>query len=129
MKSLNCVAVFCLLLVCVALPPLTFAGADGTIILRHPFPERFLGTRIPDSFLPLVTADGPGTRGTSDDEQRLADLGYKQELSRSWSAFSNFASSLRKTSSTLPTGPLRCLAMMISAMFCLTLSFSYWSGR
>jgi amino acid transporter len=27
----------------------------------------------------------------SDDEQRLAALGYKQELSRSWSGFSNFA--------------------------------------
>ena len=25
------------------------------------------------------------------DEQRLAELGYKQELSRSWSGFSNFA--------------------------------------
>ena len=34
-------------------------------------------------------------------------------------AFSNFASSLRKINSTLPTGPLRCLAMMISATFCL----------
>ena len=27
----------------------------------------------------------------SDDERRLADLGYKQELTRSWSGFSNFA--------------------------------------
>ena len=26
-----------------------------------------------------------------DDEQRLAELGYKQELHRSWSGFSNFA--------------------------------------
>src|SRR3954452_16023583 len=29
--------------------------------------------------------------GLSDDEQRLAELGYKQELNRSWSGFSNFA--------------------------------------
>src|SRR5918997_1790278 len=28
---------------------------------------------------------------TRDDEQRLADLGYKQELSRAWSGFTNFA--------------------------------------
>ena len=28
---------------------------------------------------------------TNDDEKRLAALGYKQELSRTWSAFSNFA--------------------------------------
>ena len=28
---------------------------------------------------------------TRRDEQRLAELGYKQELSRGWSAFTNFA--------------------------------------
>ena len=27
----------------------------------------------------------------SEDERLLAELGYKQELSRSWSGFSNFA--------------------------------------
>ena len=27
----------------------------------------------------------------NEDEQQLADLGYKQELSRTWSGFSNFA--------------------------------------
>ncbi|MGK8512948.1 amino acid permease [Nocardia asiatica] len=31
------------------------------------------------------------TRPPSDDERRLAELGYKQELARSWSGFSNFA--------------------------------------
>lgn len=30
-------------------------------------------------------------QGTSRDEQRLAELGYKQELSRAWSGFTNFA--------------------------------------
>ncbi|MGV9414658.1 amino acid permease [Nocardia sp. NPDC003693] len=34
-----------------------------------------------------MTATSP----PSDDERRLAELGYKQELSRSWSGFSNFA--------------------------------------
>src|SRR5665213_2696149 len=32
-----------------------------------------------------------GTQVLSSDEQRLADLGYKQELKRGWSSFSNFA--------------------------------------
>jgi amino acid transporter len=31
------------------------------------------------------------TQTTNDDEHRLAQLGYKQELSRTWSGFSNFA--------------------------------------
>ena len=33
----------------------------------------------------------PEATSLSEDEQRLAELGYKQELSRSWSGFSNFA--------------------------------------
>src|SRR5690349_24550761 len=42
------------------------------------------------------TADEPATAPTpgrtlSEDERRLAELGYKQELSRGWSAFTNFA--------------------------------------
>ena len=32
-----------------------------------------------------------GTEGLTLDEQRLAELGYKQELHRGWAAFSNFA--------------------------------------
>src|ERR1700747_3338138 len=35
----------------------------------------------------MSTAEG--TMGT--DEQKLAELGYKQELNRGWSGFSNFA--------------------------------------
>ena len=33
----------------------------------------------------------PGTTATTDDEARLAELGYRQELSRAWSGFTNFA--------------------------------------
>ena len=36
-----------------------------------------------------TTAPGPGIRDS--DEQRLAELGYAQELNRSWSGFQNFA--------------------------------------
>ena len=32
-----------------------------------------------------------GEETLSKDEQRLAELGYKQELKRGWSGFSNFA--------------------------------------
>ena len=33
----------------------------------------------------------PEATSMSADEQRLAELGYKQELNRTWSGFSNFA--------------------------------------
>jgi amino acid transporter len=42
----------------------------------------------------VATTDPPeGTQGVSrsEDEQRLHELGYKQELSRAWSGFTNFA--------------------------------------
>jgi amino acid transporter len=42
-----------------------------------------------------VAQDSVGAPGTAealgDDERQLADLGYKQELSRAWSSFTNFA--------------------------------------
>ncbi len=39
----------------------------------------------------MEAADPRTTPGRSDDEQKLADLGYKQDLNRGWSAFTNFA--------------------------------------
>ncbi len=32
-----------------------------------------------------------GAHALGSDEERLAELGYKQELNRGWSGFSNFA--------------------------------------
>ena len=39
----------------------------------------------------MTTADDPRTDVTTDDEKQLAELGYRQELSRAWSGFTNFA--------------------------------------
>ncbi|MGG5819823.1 HWE histidine kinase domain-containing protein [Falsiroseomonas sp. HW251] len=46
------------------LPPggsVTVADRSGTIVARAPLPDRFVGTRIPDEFLPLVHASQPGS--------------------------------------------------------------------
>ena len=40
---------------------------------------------------PPTTPPAAGDATVRDDEQRLAELGYKQELSRAWSGFTNFA--------------------------------------
>src|SRR3712207_4284912 len=39
----------------------------------------------------MSTTEHPHPEQLSDDERRLAELGYKQDLKRSWSSFSNFA--------------------------------------
>src|SRR5690242_4074028 len=61
-----------------------------------PFPCRvwtgFLARRYVEATSPLVRgALMAETTHLSDDERELARLGYKQELNRSWSGFSNFA--------------------------------------
>src|SRR5688572_18452013 len=46
--------------------------------------------RSPPARRSAVTTDSPA-RPLNADEQRLAELGYRQELRRKWSGFSNFA--------------------------------------
>ena len=41
--------------------------------------------------MPARLAGGLVSTSTHDDEKHLAELGYKQDLNRSWSSFSNFA--------------------------------------
>jgi amino acid transporter len=50
------------------------------------------------------TSEPPASKPLDDDEQALADLGYKQELSRAWSGFTNFAISF--TIISVLAGPL-----------------------
>ena len=54
---------------------LTFGAPYGRVQSRFDFPRN----------------EESVSQVTNDDEKRLAALGYKQELSRTWSAFSNFA--------------------------------------
>jgi PAS domain S-box-containing protein len=54
----------------------TIADRRGTILIREPSPERFVGTVIPSHFQPLLTAASPGsTEVTSQDGTRRI-LGY-----------------------------------------------------
>jgi amino acid transporter len=47
--------------------------------------------RAPDERTPEAPPGVPVDREAQDDERRLHELGYKQELSRAWSGFTNFA--------------------------------------
>jgi amino acid transporter len=49
------------------------------------------GPRAPDERTPEAPPGVPVDREAQDDERRLHELGYKQELSRAWSGFTNFA--------------------------------------
>jgi PAS domain S-box-containing protein len=61
------------------LPPdgnITVADRDGTILARQPLSERFVGTRIPDDFMRLVTAPMPGAQEVVSQDGTRRILGY-----------------------------------------------------
>jgi PAS domain S-box-containing protein len=55
---------------------LTVADRNGRILAREPFPERFVGTFIPDNFLDQFHAEKPGTREILSQDGTKRVLGY-----------------------------------------------------
>lgn len=55
---------------------LAIADGDGVLIAREPNPERFVGTRIPDAYQPLVRAAAPGTQEVMSQDGTRRVLGY-----------------------------------------------------
>ena len=55
---------------------LTVADRNGVLIVRHPFPERFVGTRIPAPFQTLLNEPGPGVRDLISQDGTRRVIGY-----------------------------------------------------
>ncbi len=55
---------------------LTVADRNGIIISREPFPEKFIGTRIPDAFSDLLTARSPGSFTADSQDGTTRIFGY-----------------------------------------------------
>lgn len=55
---------------------LTVADRNGVILAREPFPEKFVGTRIPAAYLGLVNAFAPGTIEVKSQDGTNRILGY-----------------------------------------------------
>ncbi len=61
------------------LPPdgsITMADNNGTIIARQPFPERFVGTRIPEAYLYLLREPAEGAIEVASQDGTRRVLGY-----------------------------------------------------
>ncbi len=63
---------------------LTIADRDGYIIARQPFPERFVGTRIPEPFRHLLVAAAPGTQEVLSQDGTRRVIGYYRQLRTAW---------------------------------------------
>lgn len=55
---------------------LTIADRTGTILAREPFPERFVGTQIPEAFMSLVEGTEPGARPVVGQDGTHRIIGY-----------------------------------------------------
>lgn len=55
----------------------TVADSEGVILAREPFPERFVGTRIPDAFQALIHAPGAGVIEVKSQDGTERVLGYQ----------------------------------------------------
>jgi PAS domain S-box-containing protein len=55
---------------------ITIADRNGVIIAREPFPDEFIGTRIPEQFQHLVTAPEPGSVEVRSQDGTRRVLGY-----------------------------------------------------
>ncbi len=55
---------------------LTIADRNGVIVAREPLPERFIGTRIPEAFIPLVKATEAGSREVLSQDGTRRIIGY-----------------------------------------------------
>lgn len=55
---------------------ITIADRKGVILARQPFPERFVGTRIPDAYQYLLTAQQPGTLDAKSQDGTERIIGY-----------------------------------------------------
>ncbi len=55
---------------------ITVADRQGVIVAREPFPDRFVGTRIPESFLHLLKAEKPGALEVTSQDGTRRMLGY-----------------------------------------------------
>ncbi|MBD9454275.1 MULTISPECIES: cache domain-containing protein [unclassified Rhizobium] len=55
----------------------TIADGKGTILARVPFPERFVGTVIPDKFQSLIHADEPGVIDVTSQDGTERILGFR----------------------------------------------------
>jgi two-component sensor histidine kinase len=55
---------------------LTIADRGGTILAREPFPEQFVGTRIPEAYMPLVEGEEPGALPVVSQDGTNRIIGY-----------------------------------------------------
>lgn len=103
---------------------LTIADRNGIILAREPYPDRFVGTRIPDDYQHLVRASTPGTLElTSQDGTRRVLAYYPSQETFYVSAGVSVESGLQQVGKVTRFG-LAVIALAIVGPFLVV----WWAG-
>jgi PAS domain S-box-containing protein len=107
---------------------ITVADRNGTIIAREPFPDRFVGTKIPAAFTHLVTAPASGAVEVMSQDGTRRVLGYAPIGVAPKGIYVSIGLSTKAAYSAINAAARRGF-MLIAAAFVLALSLAWLSGR
>jgi two-component sensor histidine kinase len=94
---------------------LTIADAQGVIIAREPFPDRFVGTAIPEGFMHLVRSDSPGTQEVVSQDGTRRIIGYIPAAGSPTGIYLSVGISVEEAFAEIDRGSARAAAIAISA--------------
>ena len=104
---------------------LTIADRTGTIIAREPFPGNFVGTQIPDSFMPRVTGSQSGTMQVVSQDGTERILGY-QPASRPLGLYVSAGSGVADAMAAINDATLRGVILALGGgLIALLLALSF----
>jgi len=107
---------------------LTIADRDGTIVAREPLPERFVGTRIPEPFLRLVSGDAAGTEEVLSQDGTRRVIGYIPAPVSISGLYVSAGAGSEQAFELIDRSTNRSLALLgLGAL--ATLALAWWFGR
>ncbi len=107
---------------------LTIADADGVIIAREPFPDRFVGTAIPENFMHLVRAASSGTLEVVSQDGTRRIIGYVPASVSPDGIYLSVGISVDDAFAEIDRGSLRAATIAISAS-AIALLLAHWFSR
>ena len=104
---------------------LTIADRDGIIIAREPFPERYVGTPIPEAYQALVHESVPGTLRVMSQDGTERILGY-QPATKPLGLYVSAGSSVADSFAPINQATVRGLSLaIIGGVVALLLAFGF----
>jgi PAS domain S-box-containing protein len=107
---------------------LTIADRNGIVISREPFPERFIGTKIPDGFFRYLNDDKPGSFEANSQDGTRRIYGYIPIKQFPGNVYVSAGLSTKVAFATINNAAKRGFVLIAAALI-LALSLSWLASR